>query len=384
MSAMNNPIWLMTSAFKDWTLDQIIDLAVQIGAQGLEICVFRRDGTRKDHVATHLDYENFGPDDAARLVEKMNQHGLRFSLGAYDNMIGGDPAERRKNQDHILRLIRIAHLCGGDENDVKVGTFVGYNYELGIQDRGFEKNLMEYKRVFEPIIRYAEDLGVTILYENCPMEGWMPPTTPVTYNNLPATLAARKLMYALIPSRAHGETYDPSHDVWQNIDPVDVIRASDLSRIHRIHVKGTRILRNEARIHWGALYPMQWVDPELAKKAGVPIPQNEWDRHHYEPMLPGFGGYDSMDWRAFVETLLELGYQGPFVIENEAANSAHTGNMQATIQGFQATVMNLAPLLWPLDPEKGYTYDRTRTPPLREPAKKDIPVVTMEELGVKE
>jgi sugar phosphate isomerase/epimerase len=135
-----------------------------------------------------------------------------------------------KNQNHLLRLVRIAHLLGGDENDVKVGTFVGYNAETGAQDRGFQRNLDEYARVFTPIVKYAEDLGVTLIYENCRMEGWRPATSATTYNNLPATLAARKLMYALILSRAHGETYDPSHDVWQNIDPADVIKASDLSR----------------------------------------------------------------------------------------------------------------------------------------------------------
>jgi hypothetical protein len=36
----------------------------------------------------------------------------------------------------------MAYLLGGDENDVKVGTFVGYNHELGNQEGGFEKNLL--------------------------------------------------------------------------------------------------------------------------------------------------------------------------------------------------------------------------------------------------
>lgn len=377
---MNNPIWIMTSALKGLSLEQIIDSNQSIGAQGLEICVFRRDGTRVDHVATHLDYEEFGPEEAKQTLETCNRAGLRFSLGAYDNLIGGDPAERVKNQNHILRLIRMAHLMGGDENDIKIGTFVGYNHELGAQDNGFQKNLEGYTKVFGPIVKYAEDLGVTVLYENCPMEGWMPPTTPTTYNNLPGTLAARKLMYQLIPSKAHGETYDPSHDVWQNINPSDVIRASDMSRIHRVHVKGTRNLNNAARIHWGALYPMQAVDQELAKKAGVPIPANEWDRHHYEPMLPGFGGYDSMDWRAFLECLMERQFDGPFVIENEAANSAHTGNLGATIQGFHTTVMCLAPILWPLVDQKGYVYDAGKSPSLSVPSRKDIPVVSMDDL----
>jgi len=71
--------------------------------------------------------------------------------------------------------------------------------------------------VFTPIVKYAGP-GVTLCYENCPMEGWRPATWPTTYNNLPGTLAARKLMYALIPSRRMAN-YDPSHDVWQNIDP---------------------------------------------------------------------------------------------------------------------------------------------------------------------
>jgi sugar phosphate isomerase/epimerase len=378
---MNNPIWIMTSALKSLKLDQVIKVARQINAQGMELCVFRRDGTRRDHVATHLDYEQFGLEDAQRLLEQCQAEGLGFSLGAYDNLIGGDPAERLRNQNHILKLIRMAHLLGGRENNVHVGTFVGYNYELGIQDNGFQKNLDEYARIFKPIIKYAEDLGVVVIYENCPMEGWRPASSTSTYNNLPGTLAARKLMYALIPSRAHGETYDPSHDVWQNINPVDVIQASDLSRIHRVHVKGTRNLNNAARIHWGSLYPMQMVDAELARRAGVPIPAHEWDRHHYAPMLPGFGGYDSMDWKAFLEVLMERGFSGPFVIENEGYNSAHTGNLGATVQGFQTAVLCLAPIVWPLAEGAGYQYNRSPSQPLKPAATRDVPVVTMDQLG---
>jgi sugar phosphate isomerase/epimerase len=148
-----------------------------------------------------------------------------------------------------------------------VGTFVGYNHELGNQENGFQKNLDEYKRVFEPIVRYAEDLGVTILYENCPMEGWRSASYTNTFNNLTGVLAARKLMYEIIPSKAHGEIYDPSHDIWQHVNPVDVILNTDIERLHRIHVKGTR---NHNNVFWGNLYAMQIVDEGLARRAGVP------------------------------------------------------------------------------------------------------------------
>ncbi len=376
---MNNPIWMMTSAFPGLKLETILDHATSMGVQGLELCVFRRAGTRTDHIATHLEYDQFDRDMAQGILDQFASRGLRFSIGAYENLIGGDPEQRLINQNHMLKLIRMAHLMGGDANGVRVGTFVGYNHELSHTEGGFEKNLLEYQKVFTPIIRYAEDLGVTVVYENCPMEGWRSARFSATYNNLPCTLAARKLMYALIPSKAHGETYDPSHDVWQHTDPVDVLRNSDPARIKMIHIKATRMRNSVASVHWGGMYPMQHVDPDLAAKAGVPVPAHDWDRHHYEAMLPGFGGSDSMDWRAFLNQLKEMKFDGPFCIENEAELSKGTGKLAAILQGFNGAVHCVMPLIWPLT-DKGYCYDSSSQKPLGPAAAKDIPVVTMADL----
>lgn len=375
---LSNPIWVMSSAFDQLNLEQLIAKTLEVGAQGIDLCVFRKDGTREDHTATHLEYEGFGTEEAKKLIDTFNENKLGLSLGAFENMIGGEEAERVKNQNHLLRLIRIAHLLGGDENNVKVGTFVGYNHELGNQENGFQKNLDEYYRVFNPIIKYAEDLGVTVVYENCPMEGWRDAGYTNTFNNLPGVLAARKLMYAMIPSKAHGEIYDPSHDIWQSTDPVDVIAASDISRIHRVHVKTTRNLKTKARIDWGGMYPMQLVDADLAGKAGIEVPQHSWDRHHYEAMLPGFGGSDSMDWRAFVDLLTEKGFEGPFEIENEAKNSKETSNLTAISQGYVAAISFLKPMLWNISETEGYVYDNYKA--LSQPNRSDVPVVTVNEL----
>ena len=376
----NNPIWLMTSAFPGESFEQVLARAKSVGAQGLELCVFRRDSDRKDHVATHLDYETFDLEAAKKVVQRCNEEGLRVSVGSYDNLIGGDPAQQVNNQNHILKLIRIAALLGGDANDVVCGTFVGYDHVLGRTDRGFEKNLEKYQKVFTPIIKYAESLGVTVCYENCPMEGWQPVTAPDCYNNLPGCLAARKLMYALIDSKAHAETYDPSHDIWQHIDPTDVINAMDFKRLRRVHIKGTRNFPNDTNsIHWGRLFPDQMVDKSLAEKAGVPLPAHEWDRLNYEPRLPGFGGSDSLDWAKFLENLMAKGFKYPFVIENEGCNSSHTHNMGATMQGFRATILNTAPVVWPLGPD-GYAFDKSSLAEMKVTMKKDIPVKTMKDL----
>ena len=382
MDALNNQIWVMSSACPGRPLAEVVARAGEVGAQGVEVCVFRQGGTRSDHIATHMEYDGFGPEQARRTLAMFNEAGLALSIGAYENLIGDDPAARRANQDHLLKLIRMAHLMGGDANNVKVGTFVGYNHDLGKEEGGFQKNLDAYRTVFTPIVKYAERLGVTLMYENCPMEGWRPAAAPSTYNNLPCTLAARKLMYCLVDSPAHGETYDPSHDAWQGTDPVEVIKETDMKRLHRVHVKGTRNLAGKARTYWGGMYPMQAVDPALAGKAGVPTCAHEWDRHHYAPKLPGFGGTDSIDWTAFVETLKSRDYRGPFVIENEAVDSKQTGNIGAIMQGFTATVLCLAPLLWALAPGKGFQYDTGRAAPLREDVRPsgDVPIVTMDQL----
>lgn len=367
----------MSSAFDKLNLKELIERTQEVGAQGIDLCVFLKDGTRQDHTATHLEYENFRLEDAKKLIDQFNQAELKLSLGAFENMIGGEEQYRIKNQNHLLRLIRIAHLLGGDDNDIKVGTFVGYNHDLGDQENGFQKNLDAYYRVFKPIINFAEDLGVTVLYENCPMEGWRSAGYTNTYNNLPGVLAARKLMYAMIPSSAHGEIYDPSHDIWQNIDPTEVIKHTDMSRLHRIHVKTTRKLHNKARIEWGAMYPMQLVDSALAEKANVDIPKSDWDRHHYEAMLPGFGGSDSMDWRAFVDVLKEKGFCGPYEIENEALNSKTTENEAAIVQGYKAAISFLSPMLWNISDE-GYQFKKE--PGLKDLRRMDIPEITIDKL----
>ena len=73
-------------------------------------------------------------------------------------------------------------------------------------------------------------------------------------------------------------------------------------------------------------------------------------------------------------------FNRPFVIENEADNSAHTGNPGATVQGFKAAVLCLAPIVWPLVPEIGYRLDVSEWPALKDPLAKDIPVRTMKDL----
>src|SRR5690606_36144594 len=123
---------------------------------------------------------------------------------------------------------------------------------------------------------------------------------------------------------------------------------------------------------------MQLVNADLAKKAGVEVPQHSWDRHHYEAMLPGFGGSDSMDWRGFVDLLTEKGFDGPFEIENEAKNSKETANLAAISQGYVAAISFLKPMLWDITETDGYSFTNHR--PLSQSNRSDVPVVSVKDL----
>ena len=90
---MNNPIWLMTSAYARLSFDEVVKKAKKAGAQGLELCVFRRDGSRKDHVATHLDYEDFSRKDAQKVIDVCRKENLRVSVGAYENLLSENEDE---------------------------------------------------------------------------------------------------------------------------------------------------------------------------------------------------------------------------------------------------------------------------------------------------
>jgi len=69
---LNNPVWVMSSAFDKLSLPELIQTTKRIGAGGIDLCVFRKDGTREDHTATHLDYDDFTPAKAREIIELFN------------------------------------------------------------------------------------------------------------------------------------------------------------------------------------------------------------------------------------------------------------------------------------------------------------------------
>ena len=109
--------------------------------------------------------------------------------------------------------------------------------------------------------------------------------------NLAVSPKVWREMFERIPSRNFGLNYDPSHLVWQFMDPVKPIREF-ADRIFHVHAKDARISR-------------QRLDE-------VGILATPLDYH--EPKLPGLG---EVKWQDFFAALAAVGYKGAVCIEVE-------------------------------------------------------------------
>lgn len=126
------------------------------------------------------------------------------------------------------------------------------------------------------VLPLAKDCGVKVALENCPAIG-----------NVACSPAMWRKTFAALPDL--GLAYDPSHLVWQFIDPYIPMREFG-DRIVHVHAKDTEIL------------------PDVLQDVG--IEGQGWWRYR----MPGWG---AINWTRIVSQLMEIGYDGYISIEHE-------------------------------------------------------------------
>jgi sugar phosphate isomerase/epimerase len=94
-----------------------------------------------------------------------------------------------------------------------------------------------------------------------------------------------------------GANVDPSHLVWQQMDPAAVVRTLGPA-VHHVHLKDTHYADDELRLA-GVLDSRPFEDPRRRAWTFCTI------------------GRGLVDWPAFLESLREVGYEGAPAIENE-------------------------------------------------------------------
>jgi sugar phosphate isomerase/epimerase len=297
---------LLTAAFPRVSLEKTAAWASANGFEMLEVACWPAGGgeRRRYGGVAHIDA---GRLDSGKVRDVLERHGLEISsLAYYPNNLHPDPGERRAANTHLRKVIDAASALGVPT----VGTFVGRDPTKSVPD-----NLREFRKVWPRLVDYAEQRGVDVAIENCPMifswDEWPGGT------NLASSPAIWDELFTIVPSARFGLNLDPSHLVWLQVDHERVVR-DYASRILHVHAKDMEIDRDGLYRNGVLSLGMGWQIPRL----------------------PGLG---EVRWDRFLSQLYRVGYDGVVSVEHE--DRAFEGSLELVQRGFLIARDALRPYL---------------------------------------
>lgn len=272
----------VSAILPELSLQEVAQSAAWAGYSCVELmCWPPSKAERRYAGVTHVDATDLTPVKADEVKGVMADHGVTISaLGFYPNPLAPDEAEAKRCVEHIQKVIRAAALLGLG----RMNTFVGRDWTKSIDD-----NWPRFCATWKPLVKLAEDHGIRIGIENCPMlfskDEWP------GGKNLATSPAIWRRMFEEIPSTNFGLNYDPSHMIWQHMDYLAPMREF-ADRLVHIHAKDVRIDRHKLN------------------DVGIMAHPNQY----HTPKLPGLG---DVNWGQFFSTLSDVGYRGPVCVEVE-------------------------------------------------------------------
>ena len=275
---------LITSILDGWTYEETVDEAARLGIECLEVaCWPEGKAERKYAGVSHIDVERVLADDvyADHVKTYAAERGVSLAaLAYYPNHLDPDPERRRTFNDHFVAAIRAAAKLGVP----KATSFIGR-----VTDLPFEENLEIAREVWAPMLKVAEEEGVLVAIENCPMlfdaSNWP------GGQNIMTTPANWERVFEVLPSENLGIALVPSHFIWQQIDCSAAIR-DFAPKLFHVHSKDIKLLPHELARRGTMAYPLDIMVPKI----------------------PGLG---DVDWGTFVSNLTEAGFDGDACIEVE-------------------------------------------------------------------
>jgi sugar phosphate isomerase/epimerase len=272
----------VSAILPDLSLEELVRFASDVGYSCVELmCWPVSQAERRYAGVTHVDVTDFSAEQAEMVRQTVSAVGIEISgLGYYPNPLAPDRAEAQQAIEHIGKVIRAAKVLGVGH----VNTFIGRDWTKSV-----DENWPRFQEVWKPLIQLADEHGILIGIENCPMlfsrDEWP------GGKNLATTPAIWRRMFAEIPSANFGLNYDPSHLVWQHMDHVRPLYEF-ADRIHHVHAKDVRVNRGHLNDVGIMATPLEY----------------------HSPKLPGLG---EVDWGRFFSALCDIGYRGPVCVEVE-------------------------------------------------------------------
>ncbi|MDZ7314696.1 MAG: sugar phosphate isomerase/epimerase [candidate division KSB1 bacterium] len=281
----------VSAILPDLSFEEVVKFAAETGYECIEVmCWPKGKAERRYAGVTHIDVATLTKDEAAKINELLAKYNVSISgLGYYPNPLAPDEAEAQVYIEHIKKVISAAPLLG-----LKVvNTFIGRDWTKTIDD-----NWPRFKKVWPDLVKFAEDKGVKIGIENCPMfftnDEWP------GGKNLAHSPKVWRRMFEEIPSDHFGLNFDPSHLVWQGIDVYRAVKEFGKKFVH-VHAK-------DARLDVDKLYDCGFLANPL---------------EYHTPKLPGLG---DVNWGKFFSALTDVGYDGPVCVEVE--DRAYEGSLE--------------------------------------------------------
>ena len=275
---------LVSAICDSMTFEEMIEFAAETGLTCVEVACWPAGKAERRYAGvSHIDVDRVLEDDqyAEYVRTYTKEKGVEISsLAYYPNTMDPAAEKRRAAISHLKNVIRASARLGVN----LVTTFLGRD-----QTKTAEENLELVKEIWPPIIELAEEKGVRIGIENCPM--LFGPDQWPGGQNLMTTPAIWRKVFEILPSSFLGLNYDPSHFVWQRIDYIKPLYEFR-DKIFHVHYKDIK------------LYPERLQDVGIM---GYPL-------DFMSPKLPGLG---DVDWGKYVSALTDIGYNGYTCIEIE-------------------------------------------------------------------
>ena len=145
-----------------WTFEEMMDTAAGLGYECVEAACWPQGKAERRYAGvSHIDVDNDSREYVNHIHEICKKTGVEISaLAYYPNTMDGDFQKREAAIRHLKKVIAFSEKLGVG----MVTTFAGRD-----QTKSVEENLEAFGRIWPPIIRYAEEHGVRIAIENCPM-----------------------------------------------------------------------------------------------------------------------------------------------------------------------------------------------------------------------
>lgn len=265
-----------------WTFEEMIDTASEMGFTCVEVACWPQGKAERRYAGvSHIDVDTLNNEKAEYINNYCKAKGVEISsLAYYPNTMDGNIEKRAESIEHLKKVIAASAKLGVN----MVTTFIGRD-----QSKTVEENIALFQKIWPPIIKLAEEQGVKIAIENCPMlfgaEQWP------GGQNLATTPKIWEQLFRMIPSPNFGLNYDPSHFVWQMMDYIQPIYDFK-DKIFHVHYK-------DIKLH-----------PDRLNKVGIMA----YPLEYMSPKLPGLG---DVNWSKYVSALTDIGYDGYTCIEVE-------------------------------------------------------------------